>query len=222
MVLEYLDRYAESHHSGSGHSASEITRYRTLTRWRVCWAETHSKEAVAGIRLDHQALDRRDLHVGCGLAVELAEMLAVIEEIEEADALFFYTVKAGAAVGLYQVFLEGGPELGRLLRRAYTRAAARTATDPTCSRWWEACFRDGTQAKRAASRTAKRTPWRCADGTGTRCPGNDQSRLREQMHRPEFGDLAGDGEIAVKRIFSKLAASTRSEAVSRAGSLGLL
>ena len=42
LVLEYLDRYAESHRSGSGHATSEITRYRTLTRWRVSWAETPS------------------------------------------------------------------------------------------------------------------------------------------------------------------------------------
>jgi hypothetical protein len=52
-------------------------------------------------------------------------MLAAIEESEEADALFFHTVKAAAAAGLYQVFLEGGPGSSMLLRRAYARAAAR-------------------------------------------------------------------------------------------------
>src|SRR6202023_1244041 len=50
VVLEHLDRYAESHHSGSGHATSEITRYRTLTRWRVSWTETPSGEAVEGMR----------------------------------------------------------------------------------------------------------------------------------------------------------------------------
>ena len=35
-------------------------------------------------------------------------MLAVMEESEVADALFFHTVKAAAVVGLYQVFLATG------------------------------------------------------------------------------------------------------------------
>jgi hypothetical protein len=125
LVLEYLDRYAESHRAGSGHATSEITRYRILTHWRVSWAETPSREAVAGFRqLYHHALEKRDLYVGCRLAVELAEMLAAMEETEEADALFFHTVKAAAVTGLYQVFLEGGPGSSILLRRAYARAAA--------------------------------------------------------------------------------------------------
>ena len=90
FVLEYLERYAESHRSGSGHATSEITRYRTLTRWRVSWAETPSREAVAALRqLYHQALEKQDLYVGCGLALELADMLAAMAESEEADALIF-------------------------------------------------------------------------------------------------------------------------------------
>jgi hypothetical protein len=101
-VLEYLDRYAESHRAGSGHATSEISRYRTLTRWRVSWAETPSREAVAGLRqLYHQALEKRDMYFACGLAVELAEMLAAMEGREEADALFFHTVKAASVAGLY-------------------------------------------------------------------------------------------------------------------------
>ena len=120
LVLDYLERYAQSHRSGSGHAAFEIARYRTLTRWRVSWAETPSRDAVAGLRqLYHQALEGRDLYVGCGLAVELAEMLAAMEEFEEADTLFFHTVKAAAVAGLYQVSLEGRPGSDMLLRRAY-------------------------------------------------------------------------------------------------------
>jgi ATP/maltotriose-dependent transcriptional regulator MalT len=50
LVQEHLDRYAKSHHFGSGQATAEITRYRTLTRWRVSWAEMPSREAVAGLR----------------------------------------------------------------------------------------------------------------------------------------------------------------------------
>jgi hypothetical protein len=130
LVREYLDRYAESHRSGSGHATSEITRYRTHTRWRVSWAETPSRGAVVALRqLYHQAIEKRDLYVGWRLAIELAEMLADIGNSEEADALFFHTVKKAAAAGLYQVFLEGGPRSGVLLRRAYARAVAIKSID---------------------------------------------------------------------------------------------
>jgi ATP/maltotriose-dependent transcriptional regulator MalT len=224
LVLEYLDRYAGSHRSGSGHSTAEITRYRTLTRLRVSWAETPSREAVAGLRqLYHQALEQQDLYVGCGLAVELAEMLVAMEESEVADALFFHTIKAAAVAGLYQVFLEGGPGSGMLLNRAYARAAAPASADrdvlpfvgSLLSRW---------HARHVASSTAQ--PKRRVSDTLT-------ARERDVLAMISQGfankHIARVLEISpetvkshVKRIFSKLAASTRTEAVFRASSLGLL
>jgi ATP/maltotriose-dependent transcriptional regulator MalT len=224
LVLEYLDRYAESHRSGSGHATAEITRYRSLARWRVSWAETPSREAVAGLRqLYHQALEKRDLYVGCGLAVELAEMLAAMEESEEADALFFHTVKAAAAAGLYQVFLEGGQESGMLLRRAYARAATPASTDrhvlpfvgSLLSRW---------DARHVGSFPAQ-SKRRVSDALTAR--ERDVLAMISQGFANKH--IARTLEISpetvkshVKRVFSKLAVSTRIEAVSRAGSLGLL
>ena len=224
LVLEYLDRYAEAHRSGSGHAASEITRYRTLTRWRVSSAKTPSREAVAAFRqLYHQALEKRDLYVGCALAVELAEMLEAMEEPEAADALFFRTIKAAAASGLYQVVLVGGPGSGTLLRRAYAWAATPASTDrdvlplvgSLLSRW-DARHEDSP-------------------------PGQPKRRVSDMLTAREHDVLAMIGQgfankrIArtlaispetvkshVKRIFSKLAVNTRTGAVSRAGSLGLL
>jgi ATP/maltotriose-dependent transcriptional regulator MalT len=224
LVLEHLDRYAESHRSGSGHSTAEITRYRTLTRWRVTWAETPSREAVAGLRqLYHQALEKRDLHVGCGMAVELAEMLAATEEIEEADALFFHTVKAAAAAGLYQVFLEGGPGSGMLLRRAYARAAAPASTDrdvlpfvgSLLSRW---------DARHVGSSSAQ--PKRRASDTLTARERDVLAMIGQGFANKRIARILEISPQTVKshasRIFSKLAVSTRTEAVSRARSLGLL
>jgi len=224
LVLEYLDRYAESHRSGSGHSAAEITRYRTLTRWRVSWAETPSREAVAALRqLYHQALERRDLYVGCGLAVELAEMLAAMEETEEADALFFHTVKAAAAAGLYQLFLEGGPESGMLLRRAYARAATPAPMDrevlpfvgSLLSRW-DARYA-GSPPEQPSRRVSDTLTARERDVLAMISQGFANKRIARTLEiSPETV------KSHVKRIFSKLAVSTRTEAVSRAGSLGLL
>ena len=224
LVLEYLDRYAESHRSGSGHATSEITRYRTLTRWRVSWAETPSREAVAGLRqLYHQALEKRDLYIGCGLAVELAEMLAAMEESEEADALFFHAVKAAAVAGLYQVFLEGGPGSGMLLRRAYTRAAAPASMDrevlpfvgSLLSRW--DARNVGTPPEQPSRRVSDTLTARERDVLAMISQGFANKRIARTLEiSPETV------KSHVKRIFSKLAVSTRTEAVSRAGSLGLL
>jgi ATP/maltotriose-dependent transcriptional regulator MalT len=224
LVLEYLDHYAESHRSGSGHATAEITRYRTLTRWRVTWAETPSREAVAGLRqLYHQALEKQDLYVGCGLAVELAQMLAAMEESEEADALFFHTVKAAAAAGLYQVFLEGGQESGMLLRRAYARAAAPASTDldvlpfvgSLLSRW--DARHVGSSPAQPKRRVSDALTARERDVLVMISQGFANKRIARGLEiSPETV------KSHVKRIFSKLAVGTRTEAVFRAGSLGLM
>jgi LuxR family maltose regulon positive regulatory protein len=224
FVLEHLDRYAESHRSGSGHATAEIIRYRTLTRCRVSGVEAPSREAVAGLRqLYHQALEQRDLYVGCGLAVELAEMLAAIGESEEADALFFQTVKAAAVAGLYQVFLEGRPGSRMLLRRAYARAAAPASPDrdvlpfvgSLLSRW-DARYVDSSpvQPKHRVSDTLTA---RERDVLAMISQGFANKRIARTL------DISPETvKSHVKRIFSKLAVSTRTEAVFRAGSLGLL
>jgi ATP/maltotriose-dependent transcriptional regulator MalT len=224
LVLEHLDRYAESHRSGSGHATAEITRYRTLTRWRVTWAETPSREAVAGLlQLYHQALEKRDLYVGCGLAVELAEMLAAMEESEEADVLFFHTIKAAAVAGLYQVFLEGGPGSGMLLRRAYARAAAPASTDrdvlpfvgSLLSRW--DARHVGSSPVQPKRRVSDMLTARERDVLAMISQGFANKRIARTLEiSPETV------KSHVKRIFSKLAVSTRTEAVFRASSLGLM
>jgi ATP/maltotriose-dependent transcriptional regulator MalT len=224
LVLEQLERCAESKRSESVHSTAEITRYRTLTHWRVTWAETSSKEAVAGLRqLYRRALEERDLYVGCGMAVELAEMLAATAEIEEADTLFFDTVKTVAAAGLYQVVLNGGPGSGMLLRRAYARAAAPTTPDrdilsfvgSLLSRW------DASQAGSSSEPPKRRIrdtlTARERDVLAMISRGFDNKRIARILEiSPETV------KSHAKHIFSKLAVSTRTEAVFRAGSLGLL
>ena len=223
-VLEYLDRYAESHRSGSGHSTAEINRYRILTRWRVSWAETRSREALAGLRqLYHQAVEKRDLYVGCGLAVELAEMLSSQEERDEADALFFHIVEVAAAAGLYQVFLDGGPELAVLMQRAYAWAATPASTDrglraflgSLLSRWGTG--NTGCPAEQPKSRVSDTLTARERDVLAMIGRGFANKRIARTLEiSPETV------KSHVKRIFLKLAVCTRTEAVSRAGSIGLM
>jgi LuxR family maltose regulon positive regulatory protein len=179
---------------------------------------------VAALRqLYHQALEKRDLYVGRGLAIELAEMLAVTEEVDEADALFFETVRSAAAAGLYQIFLEGGPESRILLRRAYARTAAPASQDRDLLPFvgsllsqWDA--RDARASPRQrGGRVNETLTARERDVLAMISQGFPNKRIARTLEiSPETV------KSHVKRIFSKLAVSTRTEAVSRAGSLGLM
>jgi DNA-binding NarL/FixJ family response regulator len=150
-------------------------------------------------------------------------MLVVPEEIEEADGLFFRTVKAAAAAGLYQVFLEGAPESVMLLRRAYARAAAPVSVDreilpfvgSLLSRW---DARDmGSSPAPAERRVSDTLTARELDVLVMINPGFANKHIARTLEiSPETV------KSHVKRIFSKLAVSTRTEAVFRASSLGLL
>jgi ATP/maltotriose-dependent transcriptional regulator MalT len=221
LCFEKLDRCAELNHSRSGHCGSEILRYRTLTRWRLSRAKAPSGEAVAALRqIYHHCIENRNLYVGCELAVELAELLSVTGESEEADALFFHTIKVGAAAGLYQVFLEGGAELGTLLRRAYRRAEAPIDREvlpfvgSLLSRWETHCAEGCSKQPSSVSDTL--TAREC-DILVMISQGLPNKRVARTLNiSPETV------KSHVKNIFSKLAVRTRTEAVSRAGSLGLL
>ena len=223
LCLENLDRCATTDHPRSGHCGAEILRYRTLTRLRVSWAETPSIEAVMGLRrLYHHCIETQDFYAGCELAVELAEWLAVVGESEEADALFFHTIKSGAKAGLYQAFSGRGVELGGLLKRAYSRAESFGPTDPEVlpflgsllSRW---VSRNDGSSPQDSSRVSDTLTSRERDILVMISQGFSNKRSARTLNiSPETV------KSHVKRIFIKLAVSTRTEAVSRAGSLGLL
>jgi ATP/maltotriose-dependent transcriptional regulator MalT len=224
LSVGHLDRYAETRLAGSGRSGVEIAQYRTLARWRVSWAEAPSREALAALRqLYHRAIDRHELYAGCRLAVELADMLASIGEPADADALFFQTIKSGAAAGLYQVFLEKRAGSGTLLRRAYERAAAATSTDrevlpivgSLLSRW-EARHAEGTPAQPTSVISDTLTVREC----------DILARIGEGLPNKGIAralDISPETvKSHIKNIFLKLAVSARAEAVSRGKSLGLL
>ena len=198
LSFEHLDRHAKTYRAGSGHADAEIARYRTLTRWRVSWAEAPSVEAVAALRqVYHHAIEKRDLYLGCRLAVELAEMLAVIGESEEADALLFDTIEAGALVGLYQVFLEGGKGLGALLQAGpCPGGGARVGGSRGSPHPGQPAVAVGGPPCGKTVRATRKPRRRYALGTGVRDPRPDRRGLSEQADRPSPRDLAGNGEIA--------------------------
>jgi len=224
ICFDKLDRFAETLRPGSGYSGLEISRYRSLTRWRLCGVETQSDEAAAGLRrLYYEALEKRNVYAGCGLAVELAEALAVAGHADQADALFFRTVKVGATAGLYQTFLDGGAGVGMLLRRAYQRAELPASPDREVLPYLGSLL--SRRDNRLAGGRSLQRENRVSDTITAR------ERAILVMISQGFSNkrVASDLKISpetvkshIKRIFLKLDASTRTEAVCRAGSLGLL
>jgi ATP/maltotriose-dependent transcriptional regulator MalT len=221
LTAEMLDCYPDVHHTGSRYSRSQIMRYATLACCRVSWAEAPSREAaVAFRRLYHHAIDQRSLYAGCRLAVELAGMLASIGETEEADALFLQAIKSGAGAGLHQIFFEHEAASGPLLQRAYDRVEAPGSADreilplvgSLLSRWNARAATNRVEARISDVLTNRERDILYRIGQGM--PNKQVARV---LHiSPETV------KSHIKRIFLKLAVSTRAEAVSQAKSLGLL
>jgi ATP/maltotriose-dependent transcriptional regulator MalT len=221
VTADYLDRYTDAHQAGSARSWTKTVRYRALTRWRVAWVEAPSPEAVDALRsLYHHAVEKRDLYSGVRLAIELAEMLGSIGELEEADALFLWTIKAGAAAGLCQAFLERGAGAAGLLRRAYDHADEAGSKDRNVlpfvgsllSRWEAQSKTDRSAQPSSVSDALSR---REREILGMISEGFPNKRIARTLAiSPETV------KSHLKRIFLKLAVANRIEAVSRARSLG--
>jgi ATP/maltotriose-dependent transcriptional regulator MalT len=221
LSVESLDRYADAHRTGFGYSRTDIMHHSALARCRVSWAEAPSREAAAAFRrLYHATVDRRRLYAGCQLAVELAGMLSSIGESEDADALFFHAIKSGAGAGLHQIFLEKGEGGGVLLQRAYDRAQAPGSADREVlpligcllSRWNARHAMGRPEARMSDVLTERERDILCRISQGM--PNKQIARVLEIS--PETV------KSHIKRIFLKLAVSTRAEGVSQAKSLGLL
>jgi ATP/maltotriose-dependent transcriptional regulator MalT len=255
LSVETLDRYAEAHHTGFGQSQTEIMRYARLARYRVSWAEAPSvmryatlarcrvswaeaptRDAVAAFRrLYHRTVDRGSLYAGCRLAVELAGMLASIGETEEADSLFFHTIKSGAGAGLNQIFLEKGEESSLLLQRAYDRAEVPGSADrevlpligSLLIRWNARHAMGRPEARISNVRTEREHNIR--SGISNVLTERERDILRRISQGMRNKEVARVLQISpetvkthIKRIFLTLAVSTRAEAVYRAKSLELL
>jgi DNA-binding CsgD family transcriptional regulator len=222
--VEYLERYVDGPGKGRGVGSADLSRYGVLARCRVSHAEAPSRDALAAIRkLYHDALERRDSYRGYKLAIELAGMLASTSETMEAAILFSNALRVGAAAGLCQGFLEGGPATHGLLSQAFDHAGNPGSADrellpflgSLLARW------DGRRSPEGTTR---------AEGTMS-----DVLTERERDILAKISQGLPNKRIArtleispetvkshVKRIFLKLAVGTRAEAVSQAKSLGLL
>jgi LuxR family maltose regulon positive regulatory protein len=222
--VEYLELYVGGSGRGTSISSSQLTRYGVLARCRLSHAERPSRESLAAIRkLYHDALERQDLYLGYKLAIELAGMLAATGESTEAVILVSNALRVGAAAGLFQAFLEGGPTTHRLLSQAFDHAGGPGSADRELLPFigsllarWNGC-RSAEGTARAGAALSDVLTGRERDILAKIGQGLPNKRIARTLEiSPETV------KSHVKRIFLKLAVGTRAEAVSQAKSLGLL
>jgi ATP/maltotriose-dependent transcriptional regulator MalT len=221
--VEYLESILDA---GEGREVGSVdpSRYGVLARSRLSNAEAPSRDAFAAIRkLYHDALERRDSYRGYRLAIELAGMLASSGETTEAASLFSGALRVGAASGLCQGFLDGGPVIHRLLSQAYEHAGNSGSADRELLPFlgsllarWDAC-RSTNGLPPAENVMSDVLTERERNILAKISQGLPNKRIARTLEiSPETV------KSHVKRIFLKLAVGTRAEAVSQAKSLGLL
>jgi ATP/maltotriose-dependent transcriptional regulator MalT len=222
--VEYLESILDEAGEGREVGSVDPSRYGVLARSRLSSAEAPSRDAFAAIRkLYHDALERRDSYRGYRLAIELAGMLASSGETTEAASLFSGALRVGAASGLCQGFLDGGPVIHRLLSQAYEHAGSSGSADRELLPFlgsllarWDAC-RSTNGLPPAEYVMSDVLTERERNVLAKISQGLPNKRIARTLEiSPETV------KSHVKRIFLKLAVGTRAEAVSQAKSLGLL
>jgi ATP/maltotriose-dependent transcriptional regulator MalT len=201
-----------SHRAGAA-----IHRYYCLARSRVELDCKPSADVLTTLRHFHQEVTAGgDLYLGVQFAIRLAEAHGARGDETAARETLARALELGASVGLYQSFVDGGPVIGSLL-------AAAAEQDPRflqpyvgslLNSWSRA---NESAGKLKASRLSGLLSPRESGVLGLVRRGYSNKRIAL-----ELGIAPETVKSHAKKIFLKLGAQTRVEAVSRASSLGLI
>jgi ATP/maltotriose-dependent transcriptional regulator MalT len=222
LALSRLEDIASGPCLGDHYAHRDIRRYALTGRARVERVVAPSPHVTAVFRELHQdALRRRQLFEALQLAVLLADALAAIGEITEAIETLHSALRTGAPTGVYRVFLDGGETIGDLLRTLHERLSKACDWDETT------IYLDSL-----LSHSDIRSRPRNTVSTG---PRNGLISDRELTIIQLVGTGLPNKRIAqslgitpetvkthIKNIFVKLSVRTRTEAVRRAQTLGLI
>jgi ATP/maltotriose-dependent transcriptional regulator MalT len=219
-----LDQFVTCYPSRASGTDSDVQSYRRIAYARLALTSAATADTVTTLRQLHQeAVSKRDLYSALRLAVQLAASLDLVGESDEADGLFLRALSLGCFAGLYQVFADGGREIDSLLVRAYDQAHLPGAA-----------FRElvpyigSLVALKQTHRTRRRVPRATIRSSGILSV-RERDILTMVARGHSNKQISRSLTIApetvkshVKRIFIKLEVKTRAEAVSRAGTQGLL
>ena len=176
-----------------------------------------SAEVLATLRHFHQdVIASGALYLGVQFAIRLAEAHGARGDETTARQTLRHALELGASVGLYQSFVDGGPVIGSLLAAAAEQEPSflRSYVGSLLNSWSRA---NGSVSKLKASRPSGLLSPRESGVLGLVRRGYSNKRIAL-----ELGIAPETVKSHAKKIFLKLGAQTRVEAVSRASSLGLI
>lgn len=219
-----FERYIRARGSEGVHINDETAHYRAIARCRLSWAEAPSELALASFRqLYRRAVEFGAPYAACRLATEYASMLASAGKTEEADTLFLSAVKRGASTGLYRTYLEGGEQTGAILERIYQCIDTSNSADRELLPFLGGLlfqWQTGLEHRHSAAASflnGSALTRRELDILAGICQGLTNKNIGRTLQiSPETV------KSHVKRLFTKLGVGTRSEAVLKSKSLGLL
>ncbi|MDP9009855.1 MAG: LuxR C-terminal-related transcriptional regulator [Pseudomonadota bacterium] len=224
LTAARLDRLLSCCPSSACGTDSDVQSYRRIAYARLAVTSVPTTDTVDALRQLHQeAIKNQDLYSALRLAVPLAVSLDLVGESDEADRLLLRVLSLGCFSGLYQVFVDGGREIDRLLVRAYDHAHLRGASFRELVPYigsivaLKQTHNTRRHAAGAAVRSSESLSVRECDILTLVGRGLSNKRIAQAL------TIAPETVKAyVKRIFFKLEVNTRAEAVSRAGTQGLL
>jgi ATP/maltotriose-dependent transcriptional regulator MalT len=224
LTAARLDRLVTCCPSPACGADSDVQTYRRIAYARLALTSDATAATVETLRQLHQeSVKNHDLYSALRLAVHLAASLDLVGEADEADSLFVRVLSLGCFAGLYQLFVDGGGEIDLLLVRAYDHAhlggAAFRELVPYIGSIVALKQTHSTRRNvaRAAVRSSESLSERECDILTLVGRGLSNKRIAQAL------TIAPETVKAhVKRIFVKLEVKTRAEAVSQAGTQGLL
>jgi LuxR family transcriptional regulator, maltose regulon positive regulatory protein len=174
-------------------------------------------ERLRGLIQD--AVGRGELKQGVELAVRLVALLFELGETREAAEVLESILLVSADAGLFQTVIDGGPEVRTLLRECTPGATRPSHVDAYAQMLLEAWSEPAAPVdsnSRGRRKGVKLTARECSvlELIGA---GNSNKHVARHL-----GITPETVKSHTKRIFQRLGASTRAEAVSKAAYLGLL
>jgi ATP/maltotriose-dependent transcriptional regulator MalT len=222
LSLSSLEELASSPRLGDHLAHADIRRYALIGRARVERVITPSSQVAAVFRRLHRdALRREQLFEALQLTVWLADVLAVTDEIDKATAMLRNALNICASVGLYRILLDSGETILDLLRTLHERQGAAIDSNEACL-----CLDSilSVSAKRPQANSGATN-----DRRGSHISKREltiikliSTGLPNKRIAQSLGITPETVKTHMKNIFVKLSVSTRTEAVRRAQTFGLI
>jgi ATP/maltotriose-dependent transcriptional regulator MalT len=222
LSLSRLEQLAGSPRLGDHLAHADIRRYALIGRARVERTITPSSQLAAVFRRLHRdALRREQLFEALQLTVWLADVLAVTGEIDKAAATLRNALDICASVGLYRILLDGGEAILDLLRTLQERLRAAADSDEA-TLYLDSLLSLGAVKPQASSKATN-------DPRGSHISKRELAIIKligtglpNKQIAQSLGITPETVKTHMKNIFVKLSVTTRTEAVRRAQTFGLI